>query len=510
MADNTTNFDIRFKTTADLAAAKLTENAVKGVKQANEGLDQSQGKVAGSSRNMGNALLQGSRALQDSQYGFAGVVNNLEGIASAMGLGAGVAGVVTVLAVAMQSAAPHIEAFFASLDKSKIATDALKALQDQLTGTVQVKTFAEKSAEDLAKAIQAESDVIEAESTAIERNLKLLEKRTEIESQAAKSKLDSDIEDIKAQGLPPEQEAQAIAAKKKEALDEQFVRDQAAQDARLKAADDEVMNQAKGVEQASAARAKAEADFKRVIDYDTVNSQIAQAQKEADDAKATQQATLMQESPNPEDLQRAEQQQKDAEEKVKTLQAQAAQIFTSGPMADKGTAQAALAARQKEEQERAAALKKANEERLAMQQMEQLDAQGRLNTYNAQNVKIARGANPGVYDPANLQGGAEAGSVNPLTGSVEGLGSPLGSGTARPLPAPVQPANGANLAGPLQQAANALEGNPLASLVSELGKPLQSAASSMEAMAKSAQNAVNQAKTFDQRIKTLEAQQKNR
>ena len=60
--------------------------------------------------NMNMAILQASRGIQDFQAaGLMGMVNNVEGIASAFGLGAGVAGMVTLAAVAIQSLTPAIK-----------------------------------------------------------------------------------------------------------------------------------------------------------------------------------------------------------------------------------------------------------------------------------------------------------------------------------------------------------------------------------------------------------------
>lgn len=60
-----------------------------------------------SSRNMGGAVLEASRAFEDMQYGIGGVLNNIPGLLAQLGLGAGVAGVVSILAVGLSVAAKN-------------------------------------------------------------------------------------------------------------------------------------------------------------------------------------------------------------------------------------------------------------------------------------------------------------------------------------------------------------------------------------------------------------------
>jgi len=58
------------------------------------------GKAAGKNGGAGMAVLELSRALEDSQYGIRGVLNNIPGLITMLGGGAGLAGVISILAVA--------------------------------------------------------------------------------------------------------------------------------------------------------------------------------------------------------------------------------------------------------------------------------------------------------------------------------------------------------------------------------------------------------------------------
>lgn len=53
-------------------------------------------------------LLNISRAIDDVQYGFRGIINNIEGIVTGLGMGAGVAGAATIAAVALNALVPRV------------------------------------------------------------------------------------------------------------------------------------------------------------------------------------------------------------------------------------------------------------------------------------------------------------------------------------------------------------------------------------------------------------------
>lgn len=149
MADEK-DYEIHLKTTADTKGAKATESALKDTTEAakkltNETDDKSAGEslvslrrkvyelrqelesaaigsdkfksakerlisastrletaqkgLGGSTRNAGLATLEFSRALEDSQYGIRGVLNNIPGLVTMLGGGAGLAGVLSITAV---------------------------------------------------------------------------------------------------------------------------------------------------------------------------------------------------------------------------------------------------------------------------------------------------------------------------------------------------------------------------------------------------------------------------
>jgi hypothetical protein len=228
---------IKLVTTSDTSGAVQTADAVKKVEQATKAansadaqrsanaaaaatslstLHGAQEKAAGSSRNMGNALLQGSRALQDMQYGLAGAVNNLEGIASALGLGAGVAGIVTVLAVTVQTLGPKVIEWFNSLDSEGKRLDDFKsklsASADALLGEWTPATQAASDASDAFKdKIEAEKAALDSLAGSLSSSLDLLKQRNKLTADIGENEDAAAIEEIKAKGLPAQQEAGEIA-----------------------------------------------------------------------------------------------------------------------------------------------------------------------------------------------------------------------------------------------------------------------------------------------------------
>lgn len=184
-----------------------------------------QQKAAGSAQNLGTQVLYASRGLQDFQAaGMLGIANNLEQIAMSMGLGAGVAGAVTVLGVAVQTLGPGVITWLQSLDKDAAKLNDLKATLER-AGTAIKGDYssnvanASRISETFVQHLKQERDALEANERALDSNVKLLKMRADLQKTENQRKLESDIEDIKAQNLPPDKEKAAIATRKREELD---------------------------------------------------------------------------------------------------------------------------------------------------------------------------------------------------------------------------------------------------------------------------------------------------
>lgn len=94
-------------------------------------------------------LLNISRAIDDVQYGFRGVINNIEGIVTGLGYSAGIAGAATIAAVALNAIVPKVVELAGAKDPMRELADSIRSIQ----GTGIAGTFAGIAAE--AKATQA-------------------------------------------------------------------------------------------------------------------------------------------------------------------------------------------------------------------------------------------------------------------------------------------------------------------------------------------------------------------
>jgi hypothetical protein len=534
MADNTTNFDIRFKTTADLAAAKQTEQAVKGVKAANEQLDQSQDKVAGSGKNMGNALLQGSRAIQDMQYGLAGAVNNLEGIASALGLGAGVAGVVTVLAVAVQTLGPKVVEWFASLDKEgakvKATAQTFEAFTAQLReGFDPAQQAAKASSEAFEAQLTKERTAIDDARGALEIYIQNLRLKNQIQDTADQAIERRRIEDIRQLGLPPEEQARREALVKQATLDARKARQEQEAAAAEQVARDEIELARAQAQSTQGGIDTAQRDFRdtqsvaALTDPKNAGS-ISGLQKRVLEKRGIidkEMTTPSETGPDMNLIEEINGQIQDLERIIAEREAFIDAVIGRTGGAGLGAIQARLDELKAKLAKDNEAINTASKAASTLTQQNAIRAVGRENVYQSESQALARDftmkAAPGTpvfneastgaqsgqpfmtpLGPMNFRPGQGMGGLNanPLNQNPGNLGAPLGS----EIP---------NLAAPLDKAADALQGNPLQDLASQLGKPLDSIASSVEAMAKSAKEAVDKAAQVESRIKTLEGQQKN-
>lgn len=138
-------------------------------------LEKQFGLAGGGSRNMGAAILEGSRALEDLQYGIAGVLNNIPGLVQMLGGGAGMAGAISAVAVGATILYKNWDSILGlfgetaeKIDPSKTAvenlTDRVNKLKEAIkdaSGTpleIAVKRIQLKSAElDLSQSTTAQS-----------------------------------------------------------------------------------------------------------------------------------------------------------------------------------------------------------------------------------------------------------------------------------------------------------------------------------------------------------------
>jgi hypothetical protein len=180
-------YSLDFVTSAELSGARAAEVAVNKVGAAAKNtvadLD-GQGvafeKTSGKAANFGNAMLQGSRGIQDlSVAGIPGVVNNLEGLASALGLTAGAAGGITLVAVAVDLLVKNwdkIEAAFGAPEEVRAFWSAITPEEAQVKRLQDMATALENQAANYERIATARKAAIDA----AREEEKQLEKRAEL------------------------------------------------------------------------------------------------------------------------------------------------------------------------------------------------------------------------------------------------------------------------------------------------------------------------------------------
>lgn len=402
---------------------------------ANQG--QAQDKVAGSSRNMGNALLQASRGIQDMQYGLAGAVNNLEGIASALGMSAGVAGVITVLAVAVQQLGPHVITWLKSLDSEGAKLTELKATLERAGAAIKGDyssnvANASRISEAFTLHLKQERDALEANDRALDSNVRLLKQRADLQKSENQRRLESDIEDIKAQNLPKDQERAAIATRKREELDANKKLADDAASAGISTDADKLTSQAKYSEELQAKKAALEKEQAAALEYQTLlNEQKKLLDKVAAAEAALNSVATME---DPEAYAKAREKANMARADLNASQAQSDQIKSKAP---EGRIRSADEIQKELDQVKPQAqaaddqtLKDADALNAKIKE-EQLAREFRDKEYKRNLDKIAREQNGGVYDQGNLNA-PPAG----LPGSPAPLGPPAAPGTTLPAPSP--------------------------------------------------------------------------
>jgi hypothetical protein len=131
MADKnlTVGIDIKANSAEAKAAAAAMTSVANAAKQATvtaNGASQASKELGKSGNTAAMGILAASNAFQDVQYGMQGVINNIPGIVSGMGLGMGVAGVAQAAAVGIQILTKNFDLF---------GTEAAKAAEEAEVGS---------------------------------------------------------------------------------------------------------------------------------------------------------------------------------------------------------------------------------------------------------------------------------------------------------------------------------------------------------------------------------------
>lgn len=202
----------------DLAATnnKLSNATAKTAAALRE-KEKAHGAASKSTADAGRATLEFSRAVEDAQYGIAGVLNNLPGLVSMLGGSAGLAGVISLAAVGVTLLVKQLGAFGETAEEKTKRLDALaesmgflnKAVDDFIAKKVEAK-FADQDA--LTEALAISTDGLTA---SMQRKIEAIKSEISGMGQvmtATRARIDAEIELKRA--LDPEFDEAAAAAEK--------------------------------------------------------------------------------------------------------------------------------------------------------------------------------------------------------------------------------------------------------------------------------------------------------
>ncbi len=156
MASEDAIWELKVKTTGEEDLKKL-EHDLLDVGEAAKKIEGSGEKAAKSTKNMGQAGLEASRAIEDLQYGLAGVLNNLPGLVIGLGGTAGLAGAISLVAIGVNQLVKHwdeIAGLFETRNPFPKAANDIAGMRKELDG-------AKKSMEDMEKAGSGNAQQIE-------------------------------------------------------------------------------------------------------------------------------------------------------------------------------------------------------------------------------------------------------------------------------------------------------------------------------------------------------------
>jgi chromosome segregation ATPase len=94
-------------------------------------------RLEGAKRNVGQAALEVSRGVEDMQYGFNGIVNNIPSLVMSLGGGAGLTAAISLAAVGMNQLIKHMGDFQTEAQKAKKDASNLKDEMNALHGVTQ-------------------------------------------------------------------------------------------------------------------------------------------------------------------------------------------------------------------------------------------------------------------------------------------------------------------------------------------------------------------------------------
>lgn len=193
---------------AEQATVSLS-SAAGQVAAAHGKMDGEMGKATKTSNGFGAAALQAAYAADDLQYGLKGIVNNIPGLVLSMGMGGGVAGVVSIAAVALNVLSNQMDK--TAKESENLTLKAGQATQKAKEEAAEHKATADslKQHEDRVKALADGYKDLVAQIDAAARAREVMVRNMLAETNAAAALELAHIENARANGKISDQDAEA-------------------------------------------------------------------------------------------------------------------------------------------------------------------------------------------------------------------------------------------------------------------------------------------------------------
>lgn len=220
---------------------KSTENLAPVVNQ----LRAKKEELGTTTKNTGQNMLQMAYFADDLQYGLKGIVNQIPQVLQALGLGAGLAGVVSIAAVGLNVLTNNLDLFGEASDEAAKKAKALRESTDYAAGAARehaTQVNAEQaSAKKLEDSIKSTTELYREQVAEIDRATAAIIRKIQAEQAMADAKKDQALADIdiaeasgKITAVDAEYQRRAVqsqSAKEKFDRDQRISQQQAAQEA---------------------------------------------------------------------------------------------------------------------------------------------------------------------------------------------------------------------------------------------------------------------------------------
>lgn len=174
------------------SAADRLQAEIKGIQAQSKAMSSAAADGAGTTRNFGQAALEGSRAFEDLQYGIGGVINNIPSLVMSLGASAGLTGIISILVILAAKLGPKLVAMFSDPKPESLAFNT--ALRDvmQSLGDMSdlVETLADQERQ-FAAALQFGTDAADRQETHLNRLAKAREALVTAARDQAKAEIDA-------------------------------------------------------------------------------------------------------------------------------------------------------------------------------------------------------------------------------------------------------------------------------------------------------------------------------